>query len=565
MSGLRRCVEACALAVALAACGDSTGPAIPDLSGEWLFSEFLILGPEDECLASGNVVFAQTGATLGGTATRVSGCAQFTPLGGSAPTGQVTDSGVTFAFGLCQHTGTFQSGSRDSIAGTLTCSTTSVTGTWLAVRVGPAATLVLTPAARTMVIGGTTSLATLLTDAAGHPLFGRAVAWTSDNPAAVTVASSGATSGQATAAGAGSATVTATAGGVSANGHFTVKVVQFTSVSADAYRTCGLSSTGEAWCWGGAVLGDGTGASSLTAVGVAGGLTFASVSNGVNACALATSGAAYCWGQYAGLGGGVPTAVPGGVVFTSLSAGSSDHFCGVTNTGAAMCWGNNTSGQLGNGLGLPSATPVTVLGGHVFASVSSGGYHNCGLTPTGAPWCWGSNYAGALGDGSTTGSAVPVAVAGGLSFTSLSAGTYGTCGIVGGAAYCWGRNEEGQLGIGSTDINPHPTPQPIAGGLMFSMVSSSFSFSCGITTSGAAWCWGTNTWGQLGNGTTTDSRVPVPVSGGLTFALVSVGTTYACGITTGGVAYCWGNNDSGQLGNGSSVGGSVPVRVAGQP
>jgi len=90
-------------------------------------------------------------------------------------------------------------------------------------------------------------------------------------------------------------------------------------------------------------------------------------------------------------------------------------------------------------------------------------------------------------------------------------------------------------------------------GLIFSTVSAGSGRTCGVTTSDAAYCWGSNPNGQLGNGTTTSSSLPVAVSGGLSFSTVSAGDQQTCGMTTRGTAYCWGNGS-----------GSVPVKVAGQ-
>src|SRR5439155_7778918 len=86
--------------------------------------------------------------------------------------------------------------------------------------------------------------------------------------------------------------------------------------------------------------------------------------------------------------------------------------------------------------------------------------------------------------------------------------------------------------------------------------------TCGVTTSGAAYCWGLR--GQLGDGTSgTDRLTPVAVSGGLTFAAVSARGFHTCGVTTSGAAYCWGTNGSGELGNGTRTGSLIPVAVSG--
>src|SRR5207248_471869 len=172
-----------------------------------------------------------------------------------------------------------------------------------------------------------------------------------------------------------------------------------------------------------------------------------------------------------------------------------------------------------------------------FASLSAGYFRTCGVTTSGTAYCWGS----VVGDSTITNRLVPTPVAGGLTFASVSAGVLAhTCGVTtGGVAYCWGGNLAGELGDGTTNM-PEFVPTPVAGSLTFTTLSAGPGDTCGVTTSGAAYCWGYNAFGQLGDGTTISRLIPTPVTGGLTFAVVSAGveveTGHACGVTRGGAA-----------------------------
>ena len=320
----------------------------------------------------------------------------------------------------------------------------------------------------------------------------------------------------------------------------------FTSIVAGAWHTCALTASGDAYCWGlndGGQLGNGPPTSlpaiSSVPIAVAGGLKFTVLAATMQyTCGLVASGAAYCWGhnEFGQFGNGgrsssvpatTPVAVSGGLSFSSLDAGGY-HTCGL-NGGSAYCWGLNQSGEIGNGLqgtDVDALVPTAVLGGLSFSSIFAGFYHSCGLTGAGVAYCWGSNLHGGLGNGSSSGpdycpvypntggcSLRPIAVAGGFHFETLALGGYHTCGLIaGGVAYCWGANDAGQLGNGSTTDTSGPTV--VSGGLSFKAITvATMWYTCGITTSGAAYCWGKNDLGQLGNGTTNDSSTPVGVSG----------------------------------------------------
>lgn len=188
----------------------------------------------------------------------------------------------------------------------------------------------------------------------------------------------------------------------------------------------------------------------------------------------------------------------------------------TTPTGGALqCWGQNGHGQLGDGTttykSLP--TPVTSLASGVTA-VSGGVYHTCAVASGGAK-CWGQNAYGQLGDGTTstgynTPSSVPTDVSTlATGVVTFDAGDHFTCALTsGGAAYCWGQNLAGEIGDGSNGINK-PLPTLVSG--MTSGVkgiAAGGAHTCAVDSAGAVKCWGSNYYGQLGDGTTTTHHLP---------------------------------------------------------
>jgi alpha-tubulin suppressor-like RCC1 family protein len=272
-----------------------------------------------------------------------------------------------------------------------------------------------------------------------------------------------------------------------------------------------------------------------------------------------------------------PAPPPAGLVFSSVSAGAA-HTCALTPTGTAYCWGANYLGQLGTGNTTSSAVPVPVAIGFgiKFVQLSAGSDHTCGLTAGRAVYCWGDNYNGELGDGTRTLRTLPVMISSLPAFKSISAGNWLSCGLtVDGAAYCWGSEAFGQIGVEAgpassactgylTPMSACIVPTQIAGNLSFSSVSAGGSGACGVTVAGAAYCWGEDSYGELGTGTAAGpascyvyqfldlppdvslnyscSWTPLSVSGGLQFQDVHALVESACGLTVSGSAYCWGAN-----------------------
>jgi alpha-tubulin suppressor-like RCC1 family protein len=337
------------------------------------------------------------------------------------------------------------------------------------------------------------------------------------------------------------------------------------SIAMGQSHTCAIAPSQMLDCWGvnqHGKLGDGTTTNHLLATSVAGGLHFSRIStSGDFNCGIA-AGAAYCWGDNNGfaLGDGtntdrfVPTAVLGGISFAEISVGA-DHSCALIAAGEAYCWGISQFGAVGDGTNANNRTsPVPVAGGFKFTKLISGYQHSCGIATTGATYCWGMNPYGELGDGTTVNRNSPAAVAGGLVFVSLAAGSNETCGITGaGDAYCWGHNDRGQLGIGNT--NDQMVPTKVVGGYAFTQLAVGAAVACGITQAGSLYCWGEDTVTGGGGGSNQPIVAPRPVvaPAGLKFSAVTVGSTGGCSLTTGSAAYCWGVNVRGEVGDGTTA------------
>ncbi len=293
-------------------------------------------------------------------------------------------------------------------------------------------------------------------------------------------------------------------------------------------------------------------------------------------CALDTQGNALCWGN--GLFGQLgptttgpvtgPVPIPGGHAFTQIS-GNGGLDCALTAAGAMYCWGNAMYPQIGSGAPGTGTftTPVAAGNGKIFTQISVGYAVACGIS-SGVTYCWGFGRQGALGTGDTVTRVVPTAVQvpSGVAFTSLAAASGGfTCGLTSaGAAYCWGENDVGELGTGSSSPSISLVPLQVTGGHTFSTLVVSLAAACGLASGGTVYCWG---HGANGNGTTADEYSPTAISqSGLTFTQLSAtgGLGAVCALTSAGAAYCWGSNIYGDLGSGSfATSGTTPVLVTG--
>jgi len=400
----------------------------------------------------------------------------------------------------------------------------------------------------------------------------------------------------------------------------------FQAIAGGEDFTCALDSGGQAWCWGndaGGQLGSMFHASSLCAVSplisvpcspfplpVAGQHTFQSITAGFDfTCGIDTTGVAWCWGadtfgELGVTGGPFPQEV-GGVPFgdahrfSSLSAGG-HHACGVTTDQKLFCWGDNQSGELGIGSTNPAGPPtqVSIPGETRVSAVAAGRFHTCAITGDALMFCWGDDGSGELGiDFRTITSAgctdsptnaiqgtdfcmlTPIQISAGANsgqWDQVSAGFESTCGRdhPSSKMFCFGNNFTAELGNGSnlaaintvvgsgpTAVSASETPSPTAvdTNIPLDLIASSEGHSCALTINrgpGDLVCWGTT----IGSTITSQFFSPTSIPGHEFFKF-AVGGNHTCAIDGNGKAWCWGANNMGQLGNNTTTDSLTPVQV----
>jgi alpha-tubulin suppressor-like RCC1 family protein len=183
--------------------------------------------------------------------------------------------------------------------------------------------------------------------------------------------------------------------------------------------------------------------------------------------------------------------------------------------------------------------------------------------------CWGGNRHGELGDGTANAAGqrdatTPREVPGLADVRSFVAGANMTCAVTGaGAALCWGDNTDGRLGDGTTANSPSPV-QVVGLEASAAQISATGGSGCAVMDSGAIKCWGENEKAQLGSGSSSAmSLTPVDVVGVSDASFVQAGASHTCALLTGGTVKCWGSDTNGQVGTNHTGNEPTPFAVPG--
>ena len=283
-------------------------------------------------------------------------------------------------------------------------------------------------------------------------------------------------------------------------------------------------------------------------------------------CAVA-GGTLYCWGKR--LDGATirtPERVAGSAagVFRRVSGGNGAH-CATRVSGGALCWGTNDRGQLGQGdrTERPSPSPVSLPAST--QAVSAKFESVCSRLDDGQVDCWGQNDEGQMGQsdvGMPQDALIPLRVETANDWLVVGVGQGHVCGIRSpGALYCWGRNTDGELGLGSSTLKQTRTPTLVPGAQDWTYVVGGQNHTCGIRSPGRLYCFGDSEFGQLGIAPRADSNVPLRVGDAEDWRTVAVDTFHGCGIRGAGTLWCWGRNVEGQLGVGDTTDRDVPTQA----
>jgi len=287
---------------------------------------------------------------------------------------------------------------------------------------------------------------------------------------------------------------------------------------------------------------------------------------------IKTDGTLWLWGYnvYGNLGDNTTAyrsspvqTVAGGTNWSQVAC-NFGNIAAIKTNGTLWLWGDNSYGQLGDNTITNRSSPVqTIVFGTNWSKVACGGSHTAAIKTDGTLWVWGRNNAfGQLGDNTITNRSSPVqTIAFGTNWKSVTCGQLQTAAIkTDGTLWDWGYNSYGQLGDNTTANRSSPV-QTVAGGTNWKQVMGGYNIGA-IKTDGTLWSWGYNQTGSLGDNTTTSKSSPVQtIAFGKNWKQIACGGSHTAAIKTDGTLWNWGGNSYGGLGDNTTTNRSSPVQT----
>lgn len=369
--------------------------------------------------------------------------------------------------------------------------------------------------------------------------------------------------------------VAAVIGGLSSGTIFHYRIVAYNAGGAVFGADQTFITPTSVWAWGSnrsGELGDGTNNNSNIPVQVNSltDVTAVSVGMAYHTLSLKNDGSVWAWGRNGDgqLGDGtfvnrnIPAQVPGLANIVATAAGSGFSVA-LKNDGAVWAWGANWTGQLGIGTNNDSYVPVQLSDLSGIIGISAGYQHTLALKNDGTVWAWGANWNGELGmpnyiDSST----VPVQVGGISDVIAVAAGGQFSAVLKNdGTVWTWGSNQYGELGDG-TNIDSY-IPVQVVALTGIKAISGGWHHLLALKDDGSVWASGQNRYGTLGDGTDIDRNVPVQAVGLTGVTAIATGYYSPIALKNDGTVWGWGRNQDGQVGDGTNIDRNIPVQVLG--
>jgi alpha-tubulin suppressor-like RCC1 family protein len=357
---------------------------------------------------------------------------------------------------------------------------------------------------------------------------------------------------------------------------FTSTAQCWKTISAGGNHVLAIGNNDKIWGWGSNFLGPlGLGAASgdqLNPVPCANTSVFSKISTGGNEFSIALKPDGTLWStglnDYGELGIGSNvnkssfTQIGLATNWHTFSAGGL-HTLALKTDGTLWSWGGNSEGQLGNNTMVDSNLPIQIGVATNWAIVSAGGYYfSAAIKTDGTLWTWGNDSFQQLGNGTVLSHQLePLQIGIDTNWKTVSAGQYHTLALkTDGSLWAWGSNSYGALGDGTTSTRPAPIQ--IGNTTDWDKIVAGSFASYAIKTDGTLWSWGYNDYGQLGDGTTVHKSIPTQIGSDTNWADVSSKMGYyAIALKTDGSAWSWGLNMAGYLGDGTRTQRLSPVPI----